>query len=198
MKMLPQEQVAEVGKMMFARRLTDIAGGNISCRSGDDIYITPTGAGQKHLWDLRPNQILKAPLNSDILLESPMHSNESISHLLVYRKFPMVQAIIHAHPFHLMPFCAIEKPMPALYKATQVYAESFEFIAEKPMYSQEQAEEIVEKLKGKEEKMGTFAAALLMPKHGVFIAAPALYKALDCLERLDTNAHACFAINLLD
>jgi ribulose-5-phosphate 4-epimerase/fuculose-1-phosphate aldolase len=88
--------------------------------------------------------------------------------------------------------------MPALYKATQVYAEQFEFIAEKPMYSREQGEEIVEKLLGKEEKMSTFAAALLMPKHGVFIAAPTLYKALDCLERLDTNAHAYYAIKKLD
>ncbi|HKJ26616.1 MAG TPA: class II aldolase/adducin family protein [Anaerolineales bacterium] len=191
----PQEQIAQVGKLMFERRLTDIAGGNISCRVGDHIYITPTGAGQKYLWDLQPNHILKAPVDSDILLQSPIHSKESISHLLVYRTFPMVTGIIHAHPFHLMPFCAAEKPMPALYKATQIYAESFDFIAEKPMYSEEQGEEIVDKLKGKEEKMTNFAAALLMPKHGIFVAACTLYKALDCLERMDTNAHAYMALH---
>jgi L-fuculose-phosphate aldolase len=198
MQTAPQDRIVQVGRLMFQRRLTDIAGGNISCRVDDDIYITPTGAGQKYLWDMRPAQILKAPLDSDILLCSPRHSQESISHLLVYRAFPMVRAIIHAHPFHVMPFCAAEKPMPALYKATQIYAESFGFIAEKPMYSREQGEEIVDKLKGKEEKMGTFAAALLMPRHGVFIAAPSLYKALDCLERLDTNAHACYALKGLE
>lgn len=194
----PEEQIVKVSKMMYEHRLTDLAGGNISCRDGDSIYCTPTGAGQKYLWDLRPNQILKAPIDSDVLLTSPAHSKETISHLLVYRAFPMVTGIIHAHPFHIMPFCAVEKPMPALYKATQIYAETFDFIAEKPMYSKEQGEEIVEKLKGKEEKMSTFAAALLMPKHGIFIAACSLLKALDCLERLDTNAYSFLVLKNLD
>ena len=193
----PEEQIAKVGKMMYERRLTDLAGGNISCRVDDTIYCTPTGAGQIFLWNLRPNQIVKAPIVSDILLKSPVHSKETISHLLVYRAFPMVRGIIHAHPFHIMPLTTLDKPMPALYRSTQVYAESFGFIDETPMYSREQAENIVEKLKGKEEKMSTFAAALLMPHHGIFIAACTLLKALDCLERLDTNAHAYLSLNNL-
>ena len=108
---------------------------------------------------------------------------------MVYRAYPQVHAIIHAHPFHVMPFCAAETPMPTVIKSAQVYGERFELIAEKPMYSREQGEEIVAKLRNNADRIEKFAAALLMPKHGVFIAAKTLYKALDCLERMGTNAY---------
>jgi L-fuculose-phosphate aldolase len=183
------ERIVAAGKLMFELRLTDIAGGNISCRYEDQILITPTGAGQKYLWDLSPVQILNAPISTDDLLDNPQHSKESISHLYVYRAYPQVNAIIHAHPFHVMPFCAAEMPLPAVIKSAQVYGSQFEQIAEKPMYSREQAEEIVARMAGKEEKLSKFAAGLLMPKHGVFVAAGTLNKALDCLERMATNAY---------
>ena len=187
------EKITHVGRLMFERRLADIAGGNISQRDGDRIYITPTGAGQKFLWDLDPEQILTAPLDTDELLQHPQHSKESISHLLVYRAFPQVQAIIHSHPFHVMPFCARVKPIPALIKSAQIYADSFDFIGELPMYSREQGEDIVARLEPNAATMGRMAAALLMPQHGIFIAAASLYKALDCLERMDTNAYCALA-----
>jgi L-fuculose-phosphate aldolase len=191
------QQITSVGKMIFDRHFTDMAGGNISCRQDESIYITPTGAGQKYLWNLSVNQIICAPIFSDELFENPLHSKESISHLLVYRTYPHVKAIIHAHPFHVLPFCAAGKPMKAVLKSTQVYGSEFEMIAEKPMYSQEQGDEIVERLRGKDEVMKIFGAALLMPKHGVFIAAPNLYKAMDCLERMSTNAWCILAQKMM-
>jgi len=183
------EEITRVGHLMFERRLADIAGGNISQREDDRIYITPTGAGQKYLWNLKSEQIICAPVKTDELLQDPQHSKESISHLLVYRAYPQVKAIIHSHPFHVMPFCACLKPIPAMIKSAQIYADSFDFIADLPMYSREQGEDIVDRLRPREEIMGRMAAALLMPQHGIFIAAASLYKALDCLERMDTNAY---------
>jgi L-fuculose-phosphate aldolase len=187
------EGITLVGRMMFERRLADIAGGNISQREDNRIYITPTGAGQKYLWDLNPEQILSAAIDTDELLQHPQHSKESISHLLVYRAFPEVQAIIHSHPLHVMPFCAAVKPVPALIKSAQIYADCFDFIAEKPMYSKEQAEDIVIRLRPMAEIMGRMAAALLMPQHGIFVAGASLFKAFDCLERMDTNAYCALA-----
>ena len=37
------EQIIYVAKRMFERRLTDMAGGNISARAGEQLYITPFG-----------------------------------------------------------------------------------------------------------------------------------------------------------
>lgn len=182
------ETICYVGRLMFERKLTDIAGGNISCRDGDRMYITPTGAGQKWHWDLAPEDILSAPVETDDLLQNPAHSLESISHLLIYRAFPYVQAIVHAHPIHVLPFCAAVEPIPATIKAAQVYGDRFTFIEDTPSYSREQGEQLVEKLAGLEEQMQQFAGVALLPKHGIFVAAPDMNRAIDCLERMNTNA----------
>lgn len=42
---------------MFQRHLTDLAGGNISVRIGDTLYMTPRYAGARFHWDLVPEQI---------------------------------------------------------------------------------------------------------------------------------------------
>jgi L-fuculose-phosphate aldolase len=191
------ETIAYIAKLMFDRQLTDIAGGNVSCRDGDWIYMTPTGAGQKHHWKLDQKEILRAPICSNELLENPMHSKEAISHLLVYRAFPQVAGIIHAHPFHVMPFCAAGKPIRATIKSAQVYGDEFNFIEEAPMYSREQGEKIVAGLFPYEARLKQFAGVLLLKQHGIFIAAGDLYKAIDCLELMNTNAYCYLSAKLL-
>lgn len=192
------ELIVYVGKLMFEKNLSDIAGGNISAREAGMIYMTPTGAGQKWHWNLRPQDILCAPVHSDELLQNPGHSKEAISHLIVYRAFPEVHAIIHAHPFHVLPFCAARKPIKAVIKSAQVYGSEFGFIEDVPMYSSEQGENIVEYLRPYEETMKKFAGIVLLPQHGIFIAAADLYKAIDCLERMNTNAYCNLAQRLIE
>jgi L-fuculose-phosphate aldolase len=192
------EQIVRAGRWMFERRLSDLAGGNISCREGDLIYMTPTGAGQKYHWELDAGDILSAPWRTDGLLDDPRHSKEAISHLLVLRAFPQVNAVIHSHPFHVMPYCAAQKPIPYVIQSALVYGERCELIAEKPLYSAEQGQEFVERLRGKEQIMAVKAAALLMPRHGILVAGATLDTALDCLERMDTNAFSALAQKWID
>lgn len=191
------ETIAYIGKLMYERQLTDIAGGNISGRDGDRIYMTPTGAGQKRHWNLDPEEILCAPVETDELLQHPQHSKEAISHLLVYRAFPEVHGIIHAHPFYVLPFCAAEKPIPAMIKAAQVYGDEFGFIEDVPMYSREQGEQLVARLQATRPRLERFAGVALLPRHGIFIAAGDLYKAIDCLERMNTNAYCYLAQKMI-
>ena len=47
-------RIAEIGKLMFDRNLTDTAGGNISVRVGEHVCITPRFAGSKFQWRLLP------------------------------------------------------------------------------------------------------------------------------------------------
>src|SRR5512142_2131777 len=55
-------KIAETGKMVFARHLTDAAGGNISVRVGDRVCITPRYSGSKQHWQLGPDQVLVSDL----------------------------------------------------------------------------------------------------------------------------------------
>lgn len=189
------EQIVQVGKLAFERRLSDIAGGNISARGGDTIYITPTGAGQKFLWELTPEQILSAPIATDDLMQQPEHSKESISHLMVYRAFPEVGAVIHAHPFHVMVFCAALKPIPPLTLSASLFGE-IGFLPDAPLYSVEQGERLVTYFAAQRHYLQR-AAAVLLPRHGIFIAARDLYTALDTLERIDSSAYINLAVRAL-
>jgi L-fuculose-phosphate aldolase len=194
-KPLP-DQIVYICRLMFKRKLTDIAGGNVSARLGDQLFITPKYAGSKWHWHLEPQDIITGPINSDELVENPSFSREGLSHISVYRAFPEVKAIIHAHPRDVLPFCSLEMPIQPVLRATQEY-EVLEFIDQTPEYSQEQADNIVDHLKGKEELMNDTAAAVLMPQHGIFIAGKDLWEAVDNLERINTNAWCLIARKIL-
>ena len=87
-------------------------------------------------------------------------------------------------------------PIQPVLRATQEYG-VLEFIDQTPEYSQEQADNIVDHLKGKEELMEGAAAAVLMPQHGIFIAGKDLWEAVDALERINTNAWCLIARKIL-
>jgi ribulose-5-phosphate 4-epimerase/fuculose-1-phosphate aldolase len=54
----PRPLMVEIAHLLYERRLTNSAGGNMSCRVGDRIYITPRYLGSKHRWRLREAMVL--------------------------------------------------------------------------------------------------------------------------------------------
>lgn len=195
----PAELVAYIGRLMFERKLTDISGGNVSLRAGEVIYCTPRYAGHRWHWQLDSDDILKVESSlversreADLLAEYPALSREIRSHLAIYHAFPEVGGIIHAHPQHVLAFCAMELPIePALEAAERFGVLAYHEPA--PHYSWEQAEAIVHVLQGKREQLGRDAAAVLMPRHGILVAGVDLWAAVEALEVIDLNAWCLIA-----
>ncbi|MDR3575884.1 MAG: class II aldolase/adducin family protein [Anaerolineaceae bacterium] len=190
------EQIAAVGRELFDRRLTDFSGGNISVRGEGQVYITPRFAGGQKHWNLAPADILYGPLDTDDLLNNPLFSREGKAHLAIYRNFPDAGAVIHAHPFHVLPFCAAGKPIPPVLEGTQKFG-VIECIAEAPAHSADLAENIVAGLKGKDERIRKHAAAVILPRHGLIVAGKDLFLAIDAVERIDWNAYCILSQKLL-
>jgi L-fuculose-phosphate aldolase len=190
------EQICYVGRRMFERNLTDIAGGNITVREGDTVYCTPRYAGNKWNWQLNPEDIVVGNVLTDELFSNPSFTREGLSHISSYRAFPFLRAIIHAHPRHVLPFVAFERPLPPVLKCTKKFG-TLKYINQAPNFSQEQADSINENLRGQEELMHQSAAAVLMPQHGIFLAGVKLLDVLDSLERIDTNAYCLITQSLL-
>ncbi len=182
------ELIAYVGQTMFERNLTDFSGGNISIRDGDLIHISPRFAGSKQHWHLGPEDIITGEIASDALLEHPRFSREGRTHLAIYRNFPDAQAVIHAHPLYVLPFCVAEKPIIPVLESGQKFGK-IDVIPFSPAHSQELADNIVKALTGKEEIIRKQAAAVLAPKHGIFMAGKDLLATLDALERISWNAY---------
>ena len=53
-------KIARLGAMLFDRRLTDVAGGNIGARVGEYVCITPRYSGSLRQWQLKPEEVLVA------------------------------------------------------------------------------------------------------------------------------------------
>ncbi len=186
------EQIVYTGRMMFERRLTDIAGGNISARVGDTVYITPRYAGSRQHWDLAEQDILVGPLHGDELMNHPRITREAGVHLAVYRAFPEAAAIIHAHSFHIQPFVAAELPIEPVLEAVDKFG-VINLTRYSPSHSPELGEYVVAGLQDKRANIPVNAAAALIPRHGIVLVSASLVMALDALERIDWNAWCILA-----
>ena len=194
-RMTIPEQIVYTGKFMFERDLTDIAGGNISVHDGDKIYMTPTLAGNQYHWNIGVEDIVVGEISKlDELRKHPKFTREGLTHLAIYKEFPFVGAVIHAHPIHILPFTAHSKPIPAILNAAIRFGD-LKYHKAAPAYSQEQADNVVTILSDQQELMKEKAAGVLMPGHGIIVAGKDLMTVLDILQRMDTNAYAVLAQN---
>jgi L-fuculose-phosphate aldolase len=192
------EQVAYAAKYFFERGLTDAAGGNISMKVGDDIFMTPTMAGTEYHWHISPEDIvIGSARKMGELKQHARFSREGLSHLSIYKALPYVGAIVHAHPQYVNVFVAQSKPIPPLLRSSDEFG-TLEYHEPAKPYSQDQADKIVRLFAKQEERIKAKAAAVLMPRHGIIIASQGLMNALDSLERINNNALAILAQKLLD
>lgn len=128
----------------------------------------------------------------DDIAGEPNFSREGWSHLYIYRNFPDVQAVIYAHPFHVMPFAAQCIPMEPVLEATQKFG-LIEPTQSAPAHTRDLAEHVLAAMQGKEDKMRKQAAVVMIPYHGIICAGKEFYMTLDAVERVNTNAYCLLA-----
>ena len=189
-------RIAYVGRLMFERRLTDTAGGNISARDGDLMYITPRYSGSRRHWQLSADDIISGEYDRDDLLDHPMFSREGKAHLRIYREFPDVGAVIHAHAFHVLAFAAAGRDIVPVLEGTRKFG-VVPCAKTAPAHSSELADNVVAALRGKEAHIRTQAAAVVLPQHGLLVAGKDLLAAVDAVERIDWNAWCILAQSLM-
>ena len=192
----PAHLLSYIGKMLFSRKLTDFAGGNISIRVGEFIFITPRHSGARQHWDVDPKSIIQGRIDSDEVISNPNFSREGRAHLSVYRKFPEANAVIHSHSFHVMAFCAAEKAIPPILEATEKFG-VIEPVPYAPAHSQALADNIVQALEPKRSLITKHAAVLLLSKHGLFTVSKDIFLCLDAVERVDWNCFCLLSQKLL-
>ncbi|MBL8134465.1 MAG: class II aldolase/adducin family protein [Anaerolineae bacterium] len=184
-------KLAEVGRFLFDRALTDAGGGNISARIDDVIVMSPSYSGQAHRWQLDPEDFLLVSLEGELLEGTGKITREASVHLGLHRKFgDYGSGVIHAHPRHVMVFAAMAMAIPPVLEATVKFG-TVQCIEYAPAHSPHLAERIIEVITGQEERIAKHAAAALAPWHGLFLIGKDIDAAFDAVERIDTN---CFCI----
>lgn len=186
---ITRERVARIGGMLFARHLTDAAGGNLSERVGDLVCISPRYSGSQHQWQLTAEDVLVVSLEGEILVGAGTISRESKVHLRLHREFGEYgTGVIHAHARNLLVFAANAKPMPPVLEATRKFGVT-PVVGYAPAHSGVLAENVAASMKGREKRISGHAAGTIAPWHGLFLMGKDLYAAFDAVERLDNNAY---------
>ncbi len=190
-------RIVELGQMLFERRLTDAAGGNISARVGADrICITPRFSGSKHQWHLRPEQVIVSDLQGNLLEGEGQISREAKVHYRIYADFPDAQAIVHAHARNALVFASACQPIDPVLEDTLKFG-TIRVAQYAPAHSSNLAEFVARELYGQDERIRKQAAGVLAPWHGLFVAGKDLEAAFDAVERIDTNARCILLGRLL-
>jgi L-fuculose-phosphate aldolase len=180
--------IAEIARLIYDRRLSDSAGGNISQRAADgNIYMSPRYAGSRLHWQLRPEDIVCVAPTGERLEGDGELSREFRMHLAIYTTFPECSGVCHAHPHHILVFASAERSLPPTSEQTDKYG-TIPLTRFAKAHTNDLAEVVIEALRPQREKLQKHAIACLLPRHGITIAGRDLNDAYDALERLDGSA----------
>ena len=193
----PRPAIVEVARLIYARQLSDSAGGNISVRAGDRIYLTPRYMGSRYRYAITPDQIVVLDARTHRVLEGTGElSRECRAHLALYRAFAEAGAVIHAHPMYVQVFAAANRPLPAMTEYTLKFG-SIPCIGPVKAHSQALADAVVEALGAQRAGFAEHGLAVLLPYHGIIVMGHDLDEAYDVLERMEVNARCALLGALL-
>ncbi len=88
------------------------AGGNLSMRDGDMMYISPSGFD---LQEIEDEHWVKVDINSGEILSNLKPSSEVAMHLECFRMRPDITAVLHSHPSYSVAVSSTGKDIPMLF-----------------------------------------------------------------------------------
>lgn len=184
----PRPVMVEIAHLMYARRLTNSAGGNISCRVDDHVFITPRYLGSKYRWKLEPEMVLVFDRDFNVVEGDPAQvSRESRMHFACYQNFPQINGVIHAHPQYLTVFASTGASLPPVNQYTEKFGD-VPLVANLPSHSQDLADAVVEALTPHTDTLHKNGLGLTLAWHGVATVGRSLDDAYDTLDRLEWSA----------
>jgi L-fuculose-phosphate aldolase len=192
----PRTQMAAICRMAYDRKLLDSAGGNLTVRAGERIYMSPRYAGSRKRWQLEPEDFLIVDRQGNLLAGSGQISRETEMHLAVYESFPLAGAVFHAHSENIMVFASACKPIPPTSEQTDKYG-VIELAEHAPSHTVDLGRNVAAALQPKRDLLENQGIACLLPRHGIVCVARDLDTVYDTLERIDRGARMHLLARLL-
>jgi L-ribulose-5-phosphate 4-epimerase len=179
-----RELVCELNKELPKNNLVTMTSGNVSGRDPITgcIVIKPSGVSFE---DLTPEDMAIVDLDGNVVEATKKPSVDTATHLVIYRKMPGVNGVVHTHSNYATSFAALGQPIPAVLTAI---ADEFGGPVPCGPYCQIGEEQIGEAIV---EHIGS-SPAILLQNHGVFTVGPtpeAALKAAVMVEDVAKTVH---------
>ena len=183
----PLENLCEVAASFYLRGYAFGSTGNLSVRSGERVWITPTGQSLK---GLSPGDLACVDLQGESQNEN-RPSKELPFHLAVYRQREDARAIVHLHSTYTVALSCLEsfataEPLPPL---TPYYFMRVAPLAILP-YLRPGSEELAAAV----ERAASSHHSMLLRNHGLICSGSSLSEAADRAEELEQTARLYFIL----
>jgi L-fuculose-phosphate aldolase len=106
-----RENIVHVVRKLEELGLNSGSVGNVSCRFGDHVLITPTGA---HSGTLTADRVVKIGYDGEVKGDG-IPSSEWELHTEVLRAYPTAQSVDHTHADHCVALACLREPIPAFH-----------------------------------------------------------------------------------
>lgn len=106
------EELTKYAHKLVDQGLVVGAGGNLSMRDGDNMYISPSGFDLK---EIEQHQWVKVNITTGEVEGTLRPSSEVLMHLECFRKNDEIQAVLHAHPTYSVGVSSAGKDIPPLF-----------------------------------------------------------------------------------
>jgi L-fuculose-phosphate aldolase len=184
-----RQEMARVARLMWDRRLTNAAGGNLSVRVAENrILISPSLMSERKHCHIDPEDFLLIDYEQHILEGKGKLSRESLMHVLLLQNFKEIGSVIHAHPFFCMPYVVYGQPIPNLSEAT-LGRGPVGVIPYTKAYTSDLAHNVYNYFEAHRELAVKKPIAAIMEKHGVVVTGAEIYNSYSMLERIEADAY---------
>ncbi len=164
-------ELQEVGKDLYSLALVTSHGGNLSVRSGHDMWITGTGT---MLGRLAARHI--SLVRADGSYEGPPPSSDTVLHSLTYA-LGDTRAIVHAHPRHAIALTLDGGPFVPIDFEGQLHLKEAPVVERGPR----QEEQLAQALQS--------SRVVILQGHGAYARGATLWEALHWITALEESAH---------
>ncbi len=171
-------ELVRICRMLYERKLTVSAGGNVSVRLNDGTFlITPSG---KNKGLLTEKEIVRIDKNGEPL-DGGKPSIERFFHLALYDSNPSVNAVIHCHPLYCTALAVRGEKVDC-----SLTPEGVILLGEVPMvgYHTPGSAELVDAIREKHSHM-----TMTMARHGALTQGRDLIEAYNRMEELEFQAN---------
>lgn len=103
--------LADSYRYLAEHGLTELSSGNVSCRLGDHLLISPNGATAE---SIRPESFVRVGAGGNIL-GPDRASSELPMHLAIYRHVPEAMAIVYTHSDHCVALASCGLAIPGFH-----------------------------------------------------------------------------------
>jgi L-fuculose-phosphate aldolase len=158
--------------------------GNVSCRWGEGMLITPTGLAYE---ELKPSDIVLVEADGTVRGKQKKPSSEWRFHFSAYGARPDMNAVVHTHSLHAAVLACAGKPIPAFhYMVAVAGGKDIPLVPYAPFGTDELARYVAEGLADRR--------ACLMAHHGAIAMGETLDAALELAHEVEVLAEQYYKV----